>query len=146
MSQNVSNSYSKVPSSYPTMSASAFGPQYTPGPVQMTYQPYATPHAVPMGTQITQTQAPVNPISPSNRCNLVTVQGIGHNRGCILSNENGDHAVIPIGGPPYSFTNGPHSIQVVGNDESRLCQITYKNTFDSGAFALQDNASFLTCI
>lgn len=146
MSQNVSNSSATQPqgaSMYPTMSASAFGPQYTPGPVNMTYQPFSTPNAVPMGA------IPFS--SPDLRranltCQMVTVNGLEQGMGCTVTRGGETMNVDLSGTNPYTFSSGANRITVMGDPQTQMCNVSYSDNFDTASFNLQPNGRFESCI
>lgn len=150
MSENISNSSATeaaTKSGRPLLSASPFGPQYTPGPVNMTYQPFYTSTPTTMGT------VPGNiPFSSpdlrrgSLTCNVVTINGLEKGQGCTVVTGANTVTVDLTGTNPFTFVNGANKVTVTGDPQMQMCNVAYSDNFDSSSFYVQPNGRFETCI
>jgi len=158
-STNVSNKSDTQPLSHagnqlPAMTASAFGPQYTPGLVRA---PFASPF-VASATAVSRPQFYVQPpissaiqpmVSVDNfSCTVVSVDGLELGQGCVVKKGTDAPVTVDLTGTnPFTFQNGANNITVIGDPESQKCNVQYSDAFDTATFYVEPNASrFNVCI
>jgi len=153
-----SSGLAMMPMQLPSLSASAYGPSFTPGYVNA---PFATPYSIPFSSPELQRQFNVSGkpgtssvVKSTNLratdnfdCSMVTIDGLEPGQGCMV--KRGTEAAVAVGltgTNPYIYANGANQINVVGDPQSQMCVVSYTDTFDTASFQLQPNGRFQTCI